>query len=744
MADVSHDRAGAAPLDLKRLLAPASIAVVGASERASVGRTILESLRVLGFRGAIHPVHPRHETILGHRCLADLSEVPAGVDLVAICLAAERVTAEIEKAAAVGAGAAVIFAGGFAEAGEEGRRRQRRVVDVCREAGIALCGPNCMGVMNPRHGSHAYMMDVLDPERIRGDVGFVSQSGSVTINMLADTRRYGFSHVVSTGNEAVASTARFMDYLIDDPGCRVVATFTESIREPERYVAALDRAADAGKPVVVLKAGKSARAAAAVRTHTGGMAGESRVFSALLEAHRAIEVDDLEEMAEVLAVLQGSRRPEGDRIAVVTGSGGHAELFLDLAAARGVDLPPLPAAARAAVEAQVGPLTGDGNPIDAWGRGDFVANFGLAMAEAARCGAYDAVVLSLDANDGQAVDYRGQDKAVVDLLRDAATAPGPPLFLMSTRHGVLRGAQAEAIRGAGVPTITGMAQGLKAIGLVARWRKDPGRASARRPAPARETPAWAGRVTVHEADAKRLLSEAGVPVTRERLAAGPDEAVEAAEAIGYPVVMKAMGDRVPHRSEHGLVALGLADAGAVADAWTALTRRLGPLGADAAGAGIAVQETAPPGVEVIAGVARDPAFGLVLAVGPGGVLAELFDEARMACLPLRDGDIDALISGGRLAGLLAGFRGSGPADTAALADALRSLAAFALAHESWIEGVDVNPLIVHEDGGGCVAADALIVPRRGRASRSGSTASGTRGDGRRRRVDPRPTGRRTP
>ncbi len=697
-------------MDLNRLLAPASIAVVGASERLSVGRTILESLGVLGFRGAIHPVHPRHETILGHRCHADLAEVPAGVDLVAVCLSAERAPAEVEKAAALGAGAVVVYAGGFAEAGEEGRRRQRRIAGICREAGIALCGPNCMGVMNLRHGSHAYMLDVLDPDRIRGDVGFVSQSGSITIGMLSDTRRFGFSHIVSTGNEAVTSTARYMEYLIDDPDCGIVAAFTESIREPERYVAALDRAAEAGKPVVVLKAGKSARAAAAVRTHTGGMAGEARVFSALLKAHRAIEVDDLEEMAEVLSVLQGSRRPEGDRIAVVTGSGGHAELFLDLASDRGVTLPPLPPAARAAIEAQVGPLTGDGNPIDAWGQGDFVENFGLALGEAVRCGAYDAVVLSVDSNDGQAVDYRGQDEAVTSLLLDARAAADLPLFLMSTRHGVQRGVQVDAVRAAGVPTITGMAQGLKAIGLAARWRNGPGPVLDRGPA-AGEAPPWAARASVHEVDAKRLLSEAGVPVTRGRLVAGPDDAAEAAGAIGYPVAMKAVGDRIPHRSEHGLVALGLADAGAVAAAWTALKRRLEPLGADAADAGIAVQEMAPAGVEVIAGVARDPAFGLVLAVGPGGVLAELVDEARMACLPLRAGDIEALLSGGRLARLMAGFRGSGPADADALADALRSLARFALAHEPWIEGIDVNPLIVREDGEGCVAADALIAPR---------------------------------
>lgn len=698
-------------MDLKRLLAPDSIAVVGASERPSLGRTVLRSLEALAYRGAVYPVHPRRATVLGRRCYATLDEVPGPIDLAALALARERTMAEVERAARRGVGALVVFSGGFAEAGDEGRRQQERMAALCREAGIALCGPNCMGVLNLHHGSHAYMLDVLDAAPLRGDVGLISQSGSISIGLLSDSRRFGFSQAISTGNEAAIGSARYLDHLVDDPATRSIALFSEAIAEPERFVAALDRAAAAGKPVVALKAGRTARTAAAIRTHTGGLAGSARVFSAVLRAHGAIEVDDLEEMTEVLAALQGAHLPAGERLAVVTGSGGHAGLLLDLAERAGLCLPPLPAAARRAIEAATGPLTGDGNPADAWGQGDFAANFTVALDEAAASGAYDAAVLALDAQDGQAVEYEGQDDAVTALLARAQSRHRLPFYLLSARHGTLKTAQAAALRRAGVATLTGMAQGLGAVARIARWQRRPGPPAAPASAPP-AAPAWAARETVHEHDAKGLLAAAGLRVAAGRPVESAEEARRAGHEIGWPVVMKAVGDAIPHRSELGLVELGLADGPAAAAAWRRLRARLAGLGRAADGAAIVVQETAPPGVEAIAGIARDDDFGLVLALGPGGVLAELVDEAAMACLPLREGELERLTGGGRLARLLAGFRGRPPADTEALKQALAALAAFAIAHEPWIEGIDVNPLVVLPEGQGVVAADALIVPRR--------------------------------
>src|SRR5215467_11539228 len=267
---------------------------------------------------------------------------------------------------------------------------------------MAVCGPNCMGILNPPGRVTTYKQTIMNAAPIAGNVGIVSQSGSVCIAMLSDLRRFGISLSVSAGNEAVTRTVDYIEWLIDDPNTKVIATSTETVREPERYVAALDRAANAGKPVVVLKVGRTERTQRAITSHTGGLAGSSRVFSEVLRAHRAIEVNDLDEMTEVLAVCQGERWPQHRGISVITGSGGLAEMILDNAAAAGLDLPALSPAERAEAERVIGRITGDGNPFDAWGNGDYAVNLPHAMSVVNNSERIAAIVYCADTgNEGQ-------------------------------------------------------------------------------------------------------------------------------------------------------------------------------------------------------------------------------------------------------------------------------------------------------------------------------------------------------
>jgi acyl-CoA synthetase (NDP forming) len=237
-----------------------------------------------------------------------------------------------------------------------------------------------MGVLNPHHLSTTYLQELRNPAGLAGNVGIVSQSGGFCISLLSDTRRFGFSHVVSSGNEAVLAAADYLEYLVEDPRTEAIGAFIETIRQPDRFTGALDRAAAMGKPVVVLKVGRSERTRRAVSTHTGGMAGASEAASALLHAHRAIEVSDLTEFTEVLAACQGATRATGRRIGIVTSSGGLAEMILDIADAAALELPPLSAAARDDIVARIGFITGDGNPLDAWGGGTFVTNLPQALS----------------------------------------------------------------------------------------------------------------------------------------------------------------------------------------------------------------------------------------------------------------------------------------------------------------------------------------------------------------------------
>ena len=326
---------------LEALFRPRSIAVVGASEKPTIGRRLIASLDRIGFSGSIFPINPNYSSVLNRRCYASIAELPEAPDVAVFCVGHARVLDPFLAAAERGMQGAVIYDGGFAERGEDGRRLQSQIEGICREAGIALCGPNCMGVLNPHDRSTTYLQELRDPAGLAGNVGIVSQSGAVCVSLLTDIRRFGFSHVVSSGNEAVLAAADYLEYLVDDPHTAVIGAFIETVRHPDRFVAALDRAAARGKPVVVLQVGHTARTRHAVTTHTGGAAGEPGEISELLRAHLAIEVSDLVEFTEVLAASQGAKRPAGRRIGVVTSSGGLAELILDIAASADLELPPL-------------------------------------------------------------------------------------------------------------------------------------------------------------------------------------------------------------------------------------------------------------------------------------------------------------------------------------------------------------------------------------------------------------------
>jgi acetate---CoA ligase (ADP-forming) len=700
-------------MKLDPLVKPRSVAIVGATDRVGPGRSVIESLGAIGFSGTIYPVNPKYQTVLNHVCYPSLTDLPEPPDVVVFSIRKPLLPEQVRLAVKRGARAAVIYDSGFAELGEEGARQQAEIAGLCREAGMAVCGPNCMGILNPTARVTTYKQTVMDTTGLAGNVGFVSQSGSVCIAILSDLRRYGISLSVSAGNEAVTKTVDYLEYLIDDPATKVIATFTETVREPERYVAALDRAADAGKPVVVLKVGRTERTQRAITSHTGGLAGESRVFSELLRAHRAIEVNDLDEMTEVLAVCQGARWPRGRGISVITGSGGLAEMILDNATAAGLDLPPLSTEERAEAERVIGRITGDGNPFDAWGNGDYAVNLPHAMSVVDDSKRIDAIVYCADTSNEGHLGHPGRILENVKMLADAGKGSRKPYYLMSSRPGVMNSQQAKALREAGLVQIGGTRQGLGAIDRVARYvmGRRPARTPASRPRAklADVLAAKPARRTINEYDAKRLLAEFGVPVAREHRVATIAEATRAARELGYPVVLKALSDDIPHKTELGLVAVGLAGDDELARAFAQLRERLDRIEPRPSDTALLVQEFVKDGIEVFAGVSRDPDFGLSLAFGMGGIAVEVTRDFALRMLPLRQGDAEAMIAETRGAAMLGSIRGRPAADVASLVACLEALADFAQCNADVLDEIDLNPIKVLPAGRGCVVVDALIV-----------------------------------
>jgi acyl-CoA synthetase (NDP forming) len=695
-------------MKLDPLVKPRSVAIVGATDRGGPGRAVIESLGAIGFTGPIYPVNPKYPTVMNITCYPSLTELPEAPDIVVFSIRNPLIPEQMRLAVKRGARAAVIYDSGFAELGGDGAKLQDEIAAMAREAGMPVCGPNCMGILNPQARVTTYKQNVREPAALVGNVGIVSQSGSVCIALLSDLRRFGVSLSVSAGNEAVTRTVDYLDYLIDDPNTKVIATFTETVREPERYVAALDRAADAGKPVVVIKVGRTERTQRAITSHTGGLAGSSRVFSELLRAHRAIEVNDLDEMTEVLAVCQGKRWPRGRGISVVTGSGGLSELILDNATAAGLDLPPLSAEERTEAERVIGRITGDGNPFDAWGNGNYTVNLPHAMTVVDKSERINAIVYCADTSNDPIIGHPSRVFENVKMLAKAASASEKPYYLMSTRSGVMNRKQIDGMRDAGLVVIGGTRQGLGALDRIGRWSTGlkPVRASA---APPQTRLANQGRSTINEFDAKRLLATYGIPTAQEQRVTTAAEAAAAARALGYPVVLKALSDSIAHKTELGLVAVNLKDDAALASAYAQLNERLDKLEPRPPDVAFLVQEFVADGIEVFAGVSRDPDFGLSLAFGTGGVAIEVMRDFALRMLPLRDGDAEAMIAETRGAALLGAVRGRPASDVRSLATCLYALADFAWHHAALISEIDLNPIKVLPEGRGCVVVDALIV-----------------------------------
>ena len=698
-------------MNIDRLMKPKSIAFVGASENPSIGQRIMLALKTMGYEGKVYPINPKYKTVLGWDCYPSLKDLPEGPDAVAFCVGYQRVIENYRMLPEIGAGSATIFDGGFGESGEEGMKLQQEIIAISREAGIALCGPNCQGVFNPAAKTSTYSQGIRDFSGLVGNVGLVAQSGSACIAMLSDIRRYGFSVVVSAGNEAVTGAADYLDWLVDDPNTKVIAGFFEAIREPDKFVAALDRADKAGKPVIVLMVGKSERTRAAITGHTGGLAGESSVFSQVLKAHRAIEVDDIEEMKEVVAVCQGKYLPKGRRMGVITASGGLAELILDLSTEKGLELPALNPKSRAEIEAVTGHISGDANPMDVWGHGEYARNLPAAHKVLNEAPEMDVIVESLEGYDLNPMGRPGETDPLpsVQVIAEYAAQSQKPHYLLNICQGIMQSAQAKFLREKGVVVITGTRQGMGAIDLVAKWnmprppvRKGVSKGKAN----------IAGRPTVNEYDAKQMLAAYGAPVSKEKLATTLDAAKDAAKSIGYPVVLKAVSDDIPHKTEYGLVKVGLADEAALAAAWAELEANMKKVGKPVKLAGFVVQEMVKDGVEMFAGVSRDPQFGLTLAVGFGGIEIEITRDFALRPLPLREGDAEAMIAELRGVKRLGPVRGAPPADVASLAKAIYGLADFAMDNADGLAEIDLNPIKVRHEGKGCVIVDALIVPQK--------------------------------
>jgi acyl-CoA synthetase (NDP forming) len=679
---------------LDRLIAPRSIAVVGASPRAgSFGLRTLENLA--NFRGPVWPVNAKYQKIGGYACYPSLAALPGKPDLVTLVLPRDGVEAALKEAAAAGAGGVIVYASGYGEMGrEEESAAQQRLAGIARAARMPMLGPNCMGLVNHELGAGAsFIPEYSQMPRTLGPIAFVSQSGALGYCLAqAAERGLGFRYFFSVGNSSDVDVADLIAAMAEDDGVRAIACLFEGVPSAQRLLQAGKLARDAGKPVIVCKLGASEDGAAAARSHTGSLAGSAAAFRALFERAGFVAVDDYGALVEYAKFFAASGRPLARGVAVVSGSGGAGIIAADMAARHGVPMPQPTEATTAVLRTVVPEFGAARNPCDPTGQVLSVPeSYGKCCRALLDDPQYGVLLCAMSVAAHEtgsarasfiAALAREQPKAVsVVWVSEWLQGPGSEAYEADDKVGLFRS----------------LDRCYAAIAAWQRWHEEKPPIAPRLSKKLSEYKS--NRRILGEREAKQVLARYGVKSVPERAAKNAGEAVKAAKELGYPVVLKADGD-IAHKTEAGAVKLDLRDAGALRAACAAMT---------VAKEGFLVQPMLTGGVELVVGTKRDPQIGPVLLVGLGGVLVEIMRDTALALAPVGKAEARRMLESLKGFKLLQGYRGAPAADLDAVCEAIARISEFAADFADEVEEIDVNPLLARADG--AIALDALIVLR---------------------------------
>lgn len=691
---------------LDALMMPRSVAIVGASSdpRRFGGRPI-QYLLEAGFKGAILPVNPVRSEIQGLPCRASIADLPDGVDCAIISLGAADSLQAIEQCAAKGIRAAVLFGAGFAELGPDGQALQDRIAQLARGAGMRLLGPNCMGLFNAHSRFYATFASALEEEiPDPGPIGLVSQSGGYGGYVMKHLfrRGLGFASWVTTGNECDVDAAEAIHWMAGRPEVRVITAYLEGVRDGAMLKSAFARARANGKPVVVMKVGRSAQGQAAAASHTASMAGEDAVYDAIFAKYGVHRAETTDELIDIAYALARHPRPVGRNVGVISVSGGVGVQIADYLDKERLVLASTPRAMKDELRRLV-PACSPNNPIDMTGlmtTDHELLEHSLDIAFAS--GAFDAIIVFT----GIAGLAPSMARPLREALGRAAARHPDGLLIVST---TTPDSEIRAFEDAGCLVYEDPSRATRALGVLAAHSE----AACAGDAGAIDLTAMPllpnDGPPIDEAAAKSILHEAGIAFPRECFVTTADEAVMAAEEIGGRVALKVVSSDIAHKTELGGVALNLAGPEEIRAAMTAMRQSVSSRAPDARITGFVVAEMVGGGVECIVGVHRDREFGPMVTFGLGGVTAELLGDAVIRPAPVSRAEADAMIAGIKAAPLLTGYRGSPRLAVAALADAIVAISRFAAANEETIEAVEINPLLVREHD--VLALDALIQRR---------------------------------
>lgn len=696
--------------DLTHLINPRSIALLGASDReGSIGeRTLSNLLTHSEFGGDVYLVNPSKTELRGMRCWPSISALPQVPDVAVVAVPASGVLGVIEECAARGVRFAVILSSGFGEAGAEGERAQARMKEIAAAGGVRLYGPNCPGLVNVNARLGLTFSPSFKHDLVKGPIGLATQGGGLGRNVMqAMERGIGIGLWASTGNEVDLQVADFIEYMADAPDIRVIITLLEGIKDGAKFAAAVQRAAANGKPVIGLKVGKSEYGRRAAQSHTASLTGSAEVNSAVFRQFGLIEVDDIDELVDTAWLFARAMPPAQEAIGIYCSSGGTAALAADAVGSAGLTLAEFTEQTTAVLKANLPDYAATGNPVDTTtvvlNNTNVVETTLTAVANDPNVG---LTIFPMPLDYGE-LTIRGATN-VIEVQKNSRS-PIVPIW-MSDRMGAGYKLLVEA--GFAPPRSVGKA--IKAIlrwVAYGRWQRANPHLQLKLPTALPPAGDFETR-SLSELQAKEQLRSAGIALLPNALAGSAQQAVAAADAMGYPVVAKIASEQIVHKSDMGGVLVGLQDAKQVAQAWDAIMAAAAHHHPQARIDGLLIEKMAPRGgVELMVGVTRDPVFGHVMTFGLGGIYVEIFRDVTRRMLPLDAADAAAMVREIRSFPLLDGARGRPVADTAALEALLLKMSDFVVANAARIEEMDLNPVWVGAVGEGAIPLDAVIIER---------------------------------
>jgi len=690
---------------LSRLFDPRSVVLVGATDRSTWSKMAFDNLRLLGFGGKVHLVSRSGGMAHGQQTFKSAAEIGEPVDVALLMVPNPAMGDALRDLGRAGIRHAVVLAGGFAETGSEGRALQEEMVATARELGITLLGPNCLGFINFRTGAVCWTGSMRTPP-LPGGISIVSQSGAVATVMkhFAHQHGIGLNVVAATGNEAMLGLAEVVDHLVDDEATRVIAVFAESVRDTRLFRAAAGRALARGKPVVILKVGRSEIATQAAQSHTGSLVGDDSVFDGVCRQLGLVRVRSIEELVFTAALLEQTGVLAEGGVAVLSASGGMGELAADYAHLEGLRLPALAPATLAALKAILPPMATPANPLDLTGA---VVNnpelFRSCMEAMQHDPAVSVLVCVADvptANNGDWAPFAVGTLQALGRFRPDGRAR---FLVVSNTVKTVSDRSREEIAKAQLPYLAcGLELSLRALRHALEWSRRHRDAQARPAVESHPPPASLPR---SERETVAYLQGFGVPTVPQALAADADQAVAAARAIGGPVALKIASPDIAHKTEVGGVLLDVQGDAAVAAGFRRIMDAAATALPQARLEGVIVSPMRRGGLELFVGVRVDPQWGPVIALGLGGVWIEALQDVSLRVLPVTPADVAQMVAELRGARLLQGFRGAPPVDVAQLATIVARVGDAALALGPALDTLEINPVLA--DGGRIEALDAL-------------------------------------